>query len=78
MVRSLAVPVGCSDDVYMSKLHQVGFSHVEAGQIFRDVQDPTFFLRAYGCQHLVELLASFCTHSWLASESLTGIIHPKC
>eukprot|EP00973_Karenia_brevis_P044717 6192253-Karenia_brevis.AAC.1 len=46
--------------------------------MFYELQDPDFFIQAYGSGHATQIFKSVCNFAWVTLESVPGILRPQC
>eukprot|EP00973_Karenia_brevis_P013866 1881058-Karenia_brevis.AAC.1 len=78
MIRALAIPYDAPDSVFLERLSQWGFKKEEVMQIFVELQDPDFFIQAYGSSHAVHIFKSVCDFAWVSLEGVPGVLRPRC
>eukprot|EP00973_Karenia_brevis_P086445 11987093-Karenia_brevis.AAC.1 len=76
MVRSLAIPYEATDGVLLQRLTRLGFSHEEAVDSFRSVQDHSAFVQTYGSGHMAYVFKSIVDASWMSCDYVGHIILP--
>eukprot|EP00973_Karenia_brevis_P092077 12410619-Karenia_brevis.AAC.1 len=71
MVRALAIPMGCGDATFFSRLDACGFSKCS------QVQNPEGFDDFFGGCHATTLVKRVSDFTWISSDSINGILIPS-
>eukprot|EP00973_Karenia_brevis_P058785 8186407-Karenia_brevis.AAC.1 len=77
MARALALPPDhFSDQAFITRLSDFGFSKAQISSFFLLMQNPDRFSGVYGSLHVSVIFRSIAQSSWLSSDILSGIICP--